>query len=720
MAEIARDLVGTILGEAGGKTTAQRYQDMLGIASVVANRAAATRKSVQDVISAPNQFSAYGKALPAGVEKFDALARMAIDQVSAWGPVNNATYYATPAAVSNLPSNLLSEDETVAHQYFSDPKNRSIRTATGYVTPDPEAMAMGYAPTPDVSAASAATAAMASADPGTIAGFSRAGLTPGIDRVADAISAVNPGLGINSGYRSPSRNAAAGGAKHSQHMLGNALDVDISGLNDTQKATALNAALEAGAKGIGLYSSGNVMHVDARENPAVWGMMPGASYKGMPVSMAPGWAQPGLQDMFDAGQFDVTPRNTPPTPTQRPAPETAVAQAAAMSFTGPEAQSVRTTSVPGTPTTAPDTTGLGFFAGKPGAMAGVPAQSVQSVSYTPDMAMADAAPATPTPDEAFSGTTQSPSSRALAEMAKADDQSISEIAGTQVGAVAPSNAYATTNLPDFAPSVNPALQAAVAPVTVTPQPAVRPPAVPTPKVTAPTITAPQTRAPAQSMPSGVQAAMDFHAGINNAAMASNGNTLTRDALGNSYNYSPSFDVTTISDPTGRTVGVKQGKVSPDMAGPSAAAASTSTPSASKGLFSGIGDTLGGIFSGDNVSNAVVGGLGGLGGAAVGSLLGPVGSMVGSAIGRSLAVQHNPFASNPAAIQAQNLGLAGIGGLGGLGGGGFDGSLGGIHDAFGSLADAIGGGMQSNRSTGGMGGISPGAANAIGKGGGGLY
>lgn len=710
MAGIANDLVGTILGEAGGKTIAQRYQDMLGIASVVANRAAATRRSVQDVISAPKQFDAYGKALPAGVEKFDALARMAIDQVSKWGPVNNATFYSTPDAVSNLPTGLKAEDQTVAHHYFTDPQNRAISTATGYVTPDPEAMAMAYAP--DETQASAALSTLGKAQKDRlgrqkigIVDFDNIGLNPNFAaRVKDfAKEAQALGLDLSvdttNTRRTPQEQAAiqkAGFSKtpNSYHIPGFAVDISATQLNalDQPEATTQAAARALAEKyGFGLLNpSFDPAHIQAN--------VPGLtarSLMSMPVD-AFGNVQLSPEQALNVRMDSV------PTPTARPEAETAIAQAM-------PAQSM---SVPGTPDTAPDTN-IGFFAGKPGQVAGVAPQSVQTASVTPNMSVASAA----SPQQSFAETPQSTAADALSAMASADDQSISEIAGTPVGpdaapsTVAPSNAYATTNLPSVAPSVNPALQAAVAPALPTPT-TITPRPVAVPQVTAPTIRAPQTRAP-QSIPSGVQAAMDFHNGVNNAATATNGNTLTRDAVGNTYNYSPSFDVTTISDPTGRTVGVKQGKVSPDMAGPSAPSASE--PGTSKGLFSGVGEALGGVFSKDNVSNAVVGGLGGLGGAAVGSLLGPVGSMIGSAIGRNLAVKNNPFASQPGTFTVNTFAgpmtfAAPAGGLAGLGG--FPSAPKGAPGAL--------GGTQSNRSMGDMRGMSPRAADAIGRGVGGLY
>lgn len=64
---------------------------------------------------------------------------------------------------------------------------------------------------------------------------------------------------INSGYRSPSHNAAVGGAKNSQHMYGTA--ADISAPVDYQTLLAA-ARLFFGDGGIGTYEGDGFVHVD--------------------------------------------------------------------------------------------------------------------------------------------------------------------------------------------------------------------------------------------------------------------------------------------------------------------------------------------------------------------------------------------------------------------------------------------------------------------------
>lgn len=131
------DFASLLLGEAGGKTAAERYNDMLHIASVVVNRSNATGRPVSDIIANSREFNAWGKALPPGTSKYAGLAEQAIQQVLREGPVTNATFYATPAAKGNLPSGLSATTKTASHEYFTDPQNRAIGTANGYAQVSP-------------------------------------------------------------------------------------------------------------------------------------------------------------------------------------------------------------------------------------------------------------------------------------------------------------------------------------------------------------------------------------------------------------------------------------------------------------------------------------------------------------------------------------------------------------------------------------------------------
>lgn len=139
-----------IAGEAVSGSYEDRWNDMVNIASVIANRAALLGVTPEQVVSTTQQFNAYNKQMPPGTASLTDMAQQAMDYVAVNGPVNDATFYATPAATKNLPKGLSFETETTGHQYFSDPKMRSIKTSLGDVKPDQFAYAkmVENAPTP--------------------------------------------------------------------------------------------------------------------------------------------------------------------------------------------------------------------------------------------------------------------------------------------------------------------------------------------------------------------------------------------------------------------------------------------------------------------------------------------------------------------------------------------------------------------------------------------
>ena len=127
----AKSVIDVILGEAKGKS----YQDMLHIASVIANRSRDLRESLENVVQNKNEFNAYGKPLPPGVGKYRSLAEKALAEVQTKGPVTPAQFYATPSATKNLPKGLKKVTSTDGHDYFVDPQKRAIGTAVGYKKP---------------------------------------------------------------------------------------------------------------------------------------------------------------------------------------------------------------------------------------------------------------------------------------------------------------------------------------------------------------------------------------------------------------------------------------------------------------------------------------------------------------------------------------------------------------------------------------------------------
>lgn len=128
----AKTLSQVIAAEAGGKTRNQRLADMKNIYSSMVNRAKATGVAVKDVFSVKSQYNAYNSAMPPGTSALTGLAKEAIDFVDANGVTHPGMYYATPAAVSNLPAGLVEIPGLGGvHKAFYDPKNRAVVTKVG-------------------------------------------------------------------------------------------------------------------------------------------------------------------------------------------------------------------------------------------------------------------------------------------------------------------------------------------------------------------------------------------------------------------------------------------------------------------------------------------------------------------------------------------------------------------------------------------------------------
>ncbi|WP_324132356.1 transglycosylase SLT domain-containing protein [Bosea sp. (in: a-proteobacteria)] len=118
--------------------------------------------------------------------------------------------------------------------------------------------------------------------------------------VFGALAKLNiPGLEVVSGYRDPARNARVGGAKGSQHIQGNAIDINIEKLSEEDRARVIETAYKAGARGIGIYPGGRSLHFDVRETPTAWGANPAAPYSGVSDPNAyPPWARQTLTQLL--------------------------------------------------------------------------------------------------------------------------------------------------------------------------------------------------------------------------------------------------------------------------------------------------------------------------------------------------------------------------------------------------------------------------------------
>lgn len=115
-------------------------------------------------------------------------------------------------------------------------------------------------------------------------------------------------LPIKSAYRTPDANKNAGGAKRSQHMLGKAIDVDVSSLPIKERLRLMRIASDEGMGGLGVYN--NSLHFDIGPRRA-WG----PSYK---FASLPGWAKDTIA-VHMRGGWNSVPKSTETTESGAPA-----------------------------------------------------------------------------------------------------------------------------------------------------------------------------------------------------------------------------------------------------------------------------------------------------------------------------------------------------------------------------------------------------------------
>ena len=99
----------------------------------------------------------------------------------------------------------------------------------------------------------------------------------------ETIRSVTGPIVINSAYRTESYNKKVGGATKSQHVVGTAADITISGFSPLQVAKIAECYL-GNSGGIGLYNT--FTHVDVRASKSRWNSTSG---KEVVVSGYPGW-----------------------------------------------------------------------------------------------------------------------------------------------------------------------------------------------------------------------------------------------------------------------------------------------------------------------------------------------------------------------------------------------------------------------------------------------
>ena len=93
------------------------------------------------------------------------------------------------------------------------------------------------------------------------------GMNPHLIELLQAIrEKMGKSITITSGYRCQKHNEKVSGAKHSQHVLGNAADIQMAGVNAHIVHDYIASHFNQRAKGLGKYT--NWTHVDVRSGSA--------------------------------------------------------------------------------------------------------------------------------------------------------------------------------------------------------------------------------------------------------------------------------------------------------------------------------------------------------------------------------------------------------------------------------------------------------------------
>jgi len=89
-----------------------------------------------------------------------------------------------------------------------------------------------------------------------------------IGGVISEIEREFPGVRVTSADRTAQQNAAAGGARDSQHLHGRARDLDISAVPEDRRGALVERLKSLGVTGMGMYGpTSTSLHVDMREGP---------------------------------------------------------------------------------------------------------------------------------------------------------------------------------------------------------------------------------------------------------------------------------------------------------------------------------------------------------------------------------------------------------------------------------------------------------------------
>lgn len=147
--------------------------------------------------------------------------------------------------------------------------------------------------------------------------FDAANMNPGAIAALQRLEAMTGGaFNINSAYRDPEHNVRVGGANRSEHMNGNAFDIDVSGMSEQDRQALIRQARAAGFGGVGVYNNALHFDVGAERN---WG----PSYRN---ESTPAWALDALGTPTNA-EYQGSPQATMSTQNYTPQQQPDMARA---------------------------------------------------------------------------------------------------------------------------------------------------------------------------------------------------------------------------------------------------------------------------------------------------------------------------------------------------------------------------------------------------------
>ncbi|WKV16996.1 endolysin [Nostoc phage NMeng1] len=294
-------LTKTILGEAG----AEGPDGMAAVAHVIVNRTIDGRwgRSIAATAQQPQQFSTWnapgmGGNNPeqwAGTEAYSRARQIALAVLSGRhvDPTNGATHFYAPRGMQNGQAPVwATETESESggpiviggHRFSGRMRNTPGKLDGASEGPNSPSVSQPVLLPSQAQAASEA-GLLPSAEQRGLAAYTGARPAPSSTggritfsrpeeatisddlrgRVTGAAQALGRDLEIISGNRGPGgsgRNAVVGGARGSQHIDGNAVDINLRGLSDEQKAELVQELRRQGVTRFGMYSGGNALHVD--------------------------------------------------------------------------------------------------------------------------------------------------------------------------------------------------------------------------------------------------------------------------------------------------------------------------------------------------------------------------------------------------------------------------------------------------------------------------